>query len=122
MAKKRNQDSVKHEFFRRLKRGEDVDLAASKAGVSDPKEIELHLAEFQKTPVVETFQLESIQKAISTLKELCDTASEDDKVRCDAAKALLKFATDAAKIRTVQEKDMSSTIQIVSSQTNLWDF
>jgi hypothetical protein len=122
VAKQTTQESVKQDFLRRLARGEDVDAAAQKAGINCPKTIDLYLEEYSAGATLkanERLHVEAIHIAISTLKELARSGEEEDKVRCDAAKALLKFSSDNLRNRVVE------TAAIVSSSLsapNLFDF
>lgn len=121
MAKNKNQDSVKHDFFRRLDRGSDIDLAASKAGV-EPSKITEYLDEYRKIDSHDKLHHEAIQLAIHTLKEIASQGVEEDKIRCDAAKALLKFASDNLKNKVDKETNGKLEVSIASSSETLWDF
>lgn len=118
MAKKVNQDSVKQDFFRRLARGQSVDEAKSLAGINCDETLSEYIKEYYERQATDSLHVEAIQLAIATLKEIASRGEEEDRVRCDAAKALLKFASD--NIRNKVDASIGETkAEIVK---NLWDF
>jgi hypothetical protein len=122
LSKRPTQESVKQEFLRRLARGADVDEAASKAGLNCPETIDQYLDEYakgQSNKANERLHIEAIQIAISTLKQLAYSGEESDRIRCDAAKALLKFSSDNLRNRSAET---AAIVSGVAKTTGLFDF
>lgn len=118
---KRLPKQMLEDFHRRLSRGETIDLAASKAGLNDPQHIHDAVAEFYANESTDNhLEAEAISMALSTLKEICSNGTEEDKVRCDAAKALLGFVKGGKQRRTVEKTQHS--VSVTSENVKLWDF
>ena len=120
-TKAATKESVKADFFRRLARGEAIDMAASKAGLNDSALITDYVAEFHEADALTgQHEIEAITKALSTLKELCDSGGEEDKIRCDAAKALLGYVKSGQRNRRVEHVETKTSVSVEGK--DLWDF
>jgi len=122
MAKKttsiHSAEQVRSEFTRRLARGENIDEAASKAGLNDAAKIHEYVADFYRSEDSQIHnKAEAITIALSTLKEICASGEESDKIRCDAAKALLQFVSRSSTAETPKRK-----ITVDEQGTSIWDF
>lgn len=114
-------DQQKSDFHRRLARGEAIDVAASKAGINDGQLIHDYVAEFFAAETADShIEAEAVTTALSTLKEICSSGTDEDKVRCDAARALLAYVKGNKRTRQVARTE--TTINADIQGLNLWDF